>query len=91
MVTRALVGATPAITNKIILHKGEVIMEQTMRHGKQYTCKRWRMLTWLMERGFNPIKTIPDATRPEYNNWVFVNSPELENAINAYFAELGKQ
>ena len=65
-------------------------MERTMRHGKQNTCKRWRMLTWLRERGFYPVKTIPDCTRADYNNWVFDNSPELEEAINEYFEELGK-
>lgn len=61
----------------------------TMKHGKQYTCKRWRMLTWLMEKGFTPIKTIPDATRVNYKNWVFENSVELEAAIDEYFEELG--
>lgn len=66
-------------------------MEQTIRHGKEYTCKRWRMLTWLMEQGFTPIKTIPDATKPSLKNWVFENSVELENAIETYFTLLGKR
>lgn len=60
----------------------------TMKHGKQYCCKRWRMLTYLMEKGFKPIKVIPDATKPEYNNWIFSNSVELEEAITEYFENL---
>jgi hypothetical protein len=63
----------------------------TMRHGKEYCCKRWRMYTWLRERGFYPIKTIPDVQRSDFNNWVFENSPELENAIYEYFDGLIKK
>ena len=61
----------------------------TMKHGKEYCCKRWRMLTYLMERGFTPIKVIPDATRVNYKNWIFENSPELEQVIEEYFNSLG--
>lgn len=63
-------------------------MEKKVRHGTEYCCKRWRMLTWLVERGFKPIKTIPDCRRPDYNNWIFKNSTELEDAIDTYFATL---
>ena len=61
---------------------------KTTKHGREYCCRRWRMLTYLVERGFMPIKTIPDATRADYKNWIFENSPELEQTIEEYFASL---
>lgn len=62
-----------------------------MKHGEQYCCKRWRMLSYLVERGFKPIKAIPDCTRADYKNWIFQNSDELEDAINEYFENLAKK
>lgn len=64
--------------------------KQTIKHGKEYCCKRWRMLTYLIERGFTPIKTIPDVMRTDYKNWIFENSPEFEAAVSEYFEEIGK-
>lgn len=61
-----------------------------MKHGNEYCCKRWRLLTYLTERGFKPIKTIPDCTRTDYKNWIFANSPALEAAITEYFNNLKK-
>jgi hypothetical protein len=43
------------------------------------------MLEYLLNLGFEPVKTIPDAINPRYNWWLFENNTELENAINAYF------
>lgn len=63
-------------------------MERMTKHGSEFCCKRWRMLTWLVEQGFKPIKTIPDATKPYYKNWIFENSIELENKIDEYFSEV---
>lgn len=72
-----------------IFFKEERIMEN-MKHGEEYVCKRWRMLTWLMQRGYKPIRTIPDVKRTDYFNWVFQNTPEFEQDVEIYFAELKK-
>jgi hypothetical protein len=52
-----------------------------------YTVKRLRLLEYLMNLGFEPYKTIPDADNPKYKWWLFENSAELEGAINAYFGK----
>ena len=59
-----------------------------MQRAKYYTCKRLRLLEYLLNLGFNPVKTIPDAINPRYNWWLFTNTPELEGAITAYFSEI---
>lgn len=53
--------------------------------AKIYTCKRLRLLDYLVDRGFKPFKTIPDATNTKFNWWLFENTPELEKAIENYF------
>lgn len=63
-------------------------MEKTMKHREEYVCKRWRMLTWLMQKGYKPIRTIPDVRRTDYVNWVFDNTPEFEHDVELYFAQL---
>ena len=59
-----------------------------MKHGKEYICRRWRMLTWLMDKGYKPVRTIPDAKRQDFVNWVFENSEELEKDVETYFHEV---
>lgn len=60
------------------------MMEQR-KHGEVYICKRLRMVRFLKDKGFLPIKTIPDKDNPAYNVWMYQNSVELENAIYEYF------
>lgn len=59
-----------------------------MKYGQHYICKRLRMLSYLRERGFEAIGTMPDIENPNYNVWIFDNSPELEQAIDGYFRAL---
>ena len=56
-----------------------------MKHGKYYCCKRLRLLQFLLEQGFEPAQTIPDATNWRYKNWLFENSDALEAAIEKFF------
>ena len=57
-----------------------------LRHKKEfYTCKRWRLLQFLMDRGFEPYATMPDPTNYKYKWWLFKNDIALENAIHDYF------
>lgn len=59
-----------------------------MHKSKYYTCKRLRLLEYLINLGFEPVKSIPDAINPRYNWWLFNNTPELEDAITNYFKDL---
>ena len=56
------------------------------KHGEYFTCKRLRLLEYLKNEGFCPYLTLPDVSNPRYNVWRFKNSPELEKAIDRYFA-----
>ena len=60
-------------------------MNKCLHKSAYYTVKRMRLLEYLMNKGFKPAKTIPDATNPKYNWWLFVNTPELETEIHNYF------
>lgn len=58
-----------------------------LKHKREfYTCKRLKLLKFLLDRGFEPYETIPDPSNWHYNWWQFKNSPELELAIDEYFA-----
>lgn len=63
---------------------------QTKHRAEFYTCKRLRLLEFLKKKGFVPIMTLPDVDNPRYNVWRFKNTPELEDAIDEYFANLKK-
>jgi hypothetical protein len=62
-------------------------MEELKHKRDFYTCKRWRLLQYLMNLGFEPYEEMPDPTNYKYKWWRFKNTPELEAAIDAYFAE----
>ena len=57
---------------------------------KHYTCKRLRMCEYLIKQGFTPTATIPDATNPRYNWWLFDNTPDLMAAVDEYFTNVLK-
>lgn len=59
---------------------------QTKHRAEYYTCKRLRLLEFLKNKGFIPAMTLPDVNNPRYNVWRFKNTPELEDAIDEYFA-----
>lgn len=60
-----------------------------MKHGKYYTCKRPRMLNYLLNKGFQYESVGYDWFKPQYHVWVFKNSEALEEAITEYFNSLG--
>ena len=70
---------------------GGSIMERQIKHGKYYTCCRLRLLEYLLKKGFEPIKDIPDPHNWKYRHWIFENSVELEDALDEYFEELTKK
>lgn len=57
---------------------------------RTYVCKRARMCSYLVERGFMPYKIKPDCDNPKYDVYLFTATPELHRAVMAYVAD-GKQ
>lgn len=46
-----------------------------------YTIKLARYLT---DKGFKIIRTTQDVKKPDFLNWYFENTPDLEKAIKNY-------
>ena len=51
---------------------------------RTYVCKRPRMCSYLVERGFSPYKISPDRANPRYNVYLFTATPELHSAVMDY-------
>ena len=51
---------------------------------RTYVCKRARMCSYLVERGFMPYKIKPDCDNPKYDVYLFTATPELHRAVMAY-------
>lgn len=43
-----------------------------------------RMAYELRKKGFKIIKVIPDENKPQFDNYVFINTPELQEAMSEY-------
>ena len=71
-----MVGTTRSLSIK----KGS---DRTM---KTFTCKRLRLCGYLIDRGFMPIKTVPDKHNPVYSVWLFEETPALTAAVIQYFS-----
>lgn len=54
---------------------------------KTYVCKRSRLCTYLMSRGFAPYKITPDRDNPQYNVYLFTASPELHASVMEWIKE----
>lgn len=52
--------------------------------NKYYICKRLRLLEFLRNKGFLPIRTEPDIKNPRYNVWIFENSTDLLDTIDEF-------
>ena len=57
------------------------------KHGEFYTCKRLRLLNYLLQKGHEPVQTVPDATNWRYKNWLFKNNDQLDADLDAYFSQ----
>ena len=64
-----------------------------MNEVKTYTCRRMRLLSYLCENGFQPIKTLPYPANPRYNVWLFDREVEgFEDTLKTYFdTKMSKQ
>lgn len=77
-----------AFSNIITKFKEEITMEKQCKHKSEfYTCKRMRLLEYLLNRGFTPELTLPDVNNPKYKIWKFRNTPELEEVLDEYFGK----
>lgn len=63
------------------------MIENWHRDKPRYVCKRFRLLEFLVKRGFYPDKTLPDYNNPRYNVWIFENSPELADAVDEFLIQ----
>lgn len=52
--------------------------------SKTYVCKRSRMCSYLIDRGFSPYQIAPDRDNPHYNVYLFTATPELHKAVMEY-------
>lgn len=55
---------------------------------KLYVCRRIRLLSHLMSKGFKFVKIEQDRNNPEYSVWVFIETPELREAIEEYYSAI---
>jgi len=53
---------------------------------KYYRVYSLKIATYLTNRGFTYVRQVPDLKKPNFNNWVFELTPELQAALDEYFA-----
>lgn len=56
-----------------------------------YICRKMRLCTFLLEKGFKYKKEVPDRYNPNYKCWLFDNTPELRNEIENYYSQIKKK
>lgn len=49
-----------------------------------YVVKRIRLLEYLIDKNLFPSATKADEDNPFYQNWIYVRTPELEEALENY-------
>lgn len=52
-----------------------------------YVCRRMKLCSFLLSKGFKYERTEPDKFNPKYSVWIFKNTPELKLAIEEYYAQ----
>ena len=53
-----------------------------------YVCRKMRLCTYLLSKGFNYVKTEPMKDNPELKVWLFESTPELWLAVHEYYEQL---
>lgn len=51
---------------------------------KTYVCKRTRMASFLVNKGFQPYRIVPDKDNPLFFVYLFSATPELYSAVMEY-------
>lgn len=52
-----------------------------------FRCYSIRVCDYLTRKGFQYITVCQDIKIPNFNNWIFEKTPELQAALDEYFAE----
>jgi len=50
-----------------------------------FVCKRLRLCRYLIDRGYEPYKIVPDKDNPRFNVYLFNRSAGLTEAVMDYF------
>lgn len=56
----------------------------------EYRVYTIRLARYLTDKGFKIVRTTQDVKKPEFINWLFEDSEELQNAIAEYQASRNK-
>lgn len=51
-----------------------------------YVCRKLRLCSYLLAKGFSYVSTRPDRDNKKYTVWLFKNTPELQNAKEEYYS-----
>lgn len=52
-----------------------------------YVCRRMKLCSFLLSKGFKYEKVEPDKFNEKYSVWIFKSTPELRLAIEEYYAQ----
>lgn len=59
-----------------------------MRNAATFTTARPRLVSRLMDNGFQPMSVGEKPWNPGYRIWTFARTPELNAIVGAFYAEL---
>lgn len=59
-----------------------------MRNAATFTTARPRLVSRLMDNGFQPMSVGENPWNPGYRIWTFARTPELNAIVGAFYAEL---
>lgn len=54
--------------------------------SKGYVCRKIRLYSFLLDKGFKPVQVRPDRDQNERLVWIFDDTQVLRNAIEEYYA-----
>ena len=57
---------------------------------KTYVCRRMRVLSHLLQHGFEPFAVSTDFKNPKYKVWLFTETKELRDSVEEYYAGVPK-
>ena len=52
---------------------------------KYYVCRKIRLMVFLQKKGYNFIKIQEDRNNPDRVVWIFIDTPDLREAIEEYY------
>lgn len=59
-----------------------------MRNAATFTTARPRLVSRLMDAGFQPLSVGKSPWNPAYSVWTFARTPELDALVGAFYDEL---